>query len=200
MMLQSARGYVWAFSPLFLHSYVPCVRSSEGKRNYALPTLEIPKISQGKKNFYTISIPAPSPCTFHHIALARPIQVSSPILRDVRFRYQDDEILSRSLTSTNFHTYYQGSEMVVAGRLPPSSTGAKEKEKVAKEKEKAASGNKLIEYEIHATQAQGHEYSVAGSYNGSAVSARKCHHQLPPVVYWARKLCQYVVARMLQAS
>ena len=102
------------------------------------------------------------------------IQVSSPILRDVRFRYQDDEILSRSLTSTNFHTYYQGSEMVVAGRLPPSSPGAKHS--AAATKEKAASGSKLIEYEIHATQAQGHEYSVAGSYNGSAVSARKGHH------------------------
>ena len=100
------------------------------------------------------------------------IQVSSPILRDVRFRYQDDEILSRSLTSTNFHTYYQGSEMVVAGRLPPSSPGTKHSAAAAA-KEKAASGNKLIEYEIHATQAQGHEYSVAGSYNGSAVSSRK---------------------------
>ena len=44
-------------------------------------------------------------------------EVSSPLLRGVRFKYQDDEILSQSLTSTNFHTYYQGSEMVVAGRL-----------------------------------------------------------------------------------
>ena len=90
--------------------------------------------------------------------------MSSPILRDVRFRYEDDEILSRSLTSTNFHTYYQGSEMVVAGRLPPASPGGGG----------AAGGseapNKMLEYEIHATQARGHEYSVTGTYNGSAVS------------------------------
>ena len=88
----------------------------------------------------------------------------------MRFRYQDDEILSRSLTSTNFHTYYQGSEMVVAGRLPPSKsgsgTGTDHSAAAA-----TASGNKLIEYEIHATQAQGHEYSVAGAYNGTEVSA-----------------------------
>ena len=86
----------------------------------------------------------------------------------MRFRYQNDEILSRSLTSTNFHTYYQGSEMVVAGRLPPSASGSGQKHSGAT----ATNGNKLIEYEIHATQAQGQEYSVAGAYNGSAVSAR----------------------------
>ena len=88
----------------------------------------------------------------------------------MRFRYQDDEILSRSLTSTNFHTYYQGSEMVVAGRLPPSKSGSGSGRKHSAAAG-TAKGNKLIEYEIHATQAQGQEYSVAGAYNGSAVSA-----------------------------
>ena len=91
----------------------------------------------------------------------------------MRFRYQDDEILSRSLTSTNFHTYYQGSEMVVAGRLPPppAASGSGSGRKHSAAAGTAAEGNKLIEYEIHATQAQGQEYSVAGAYNGSAVSA-----------------------------
>ena len=58
--------------------------------------------------------------------------------------------------------------MVVAGRLPPSASGSGQKHSGAT----ATNGNKLIEYEIHATQAQGQEYSVAGAYNGSAVSAR----------------------------
>merc|ERR1719210_1661043 len=44
-------------------------------------------------------------------------EVSSPLLRNVQFKYQEDEILANSLTSTNFHTYYQGSEMIVAGKL-----------------------------------------------------------------------------------
>ena len=44
-------------------------------------------------------------------------QVSSPVLRGVEFKYQEDEILANSLTSTNFHTYYQGSEMIIAGKL-----------------------------------------------------------------------------------
>jgi hypothetical protein len=88
-------------------------------------------------------------------------------LRDVRFRYEDSEILDRSLTSTNFHTYYQGSEMVVAGKLPVlpmdeeggSSSGAG-----------AGGMDRMIEYMILATQAEGTQYLVQGSYNGSAVS------------------------------
>ncbi len=67
----------------------------------------------------------------------------------MRFRYEEEEILAHSLTSTNFHTYYQGSEMVVAGRIPQS--------------------NEIIEYEILATQAEGTQYKVHGSYNGSKV-------------------------------
>ena len=86
------------------------------------------------------------------------LQVSSPLLRNVQFKYQDDEILANSLTSTNFHTYYQGSEMVMAGRLtthdfqsdsPPTHT------------------NDLIEYEILATQAVG-DYQIDGQYNTSS--------------------------------
>ena len=96
--------------------------------------------------------------------------MSSPILRDVRFRYEDDEILSRSLTSTNFHTYYQGSEMVVAGRLPPASPGGGGGGGGGGAADGLKPQNKLLEYEIHATQARGHEYSVSGTYNGSAVS------------------------------
>jgi hypothetical protein len=79
----------------------------------------------------------------------------------VRFVYQNDEILSQSLTSTNFHTYYQGSEMVVAGRLP------RDEDKLVKDE--------MIKYEILATQAEGANYKVHGEYNGSAV--RYCASQ-----------------------
>eukprot|EP00095_Tigriopus_kingsejongensis_P007343 maker-scaffold589_size129586-snap-gene-0.49 protein:Tk07343 transcript:maker-scaffold589_size129586-snap-gene-0.49-mRNA-1 annotation:"inter-alpha-trypsin inhibitor heavy chain h4-like" len=79
-------------------------------------------------------------------------EVSSPILRNVNFTYQTDEVLANSLTSTNFHTYYQGSEMVVAGKL----------ESYMKDHP-----NELIEYEILATQALGDQYFVHGIYNGS---------------------------------
>ena len=66
------------------------------------------------------------------------------------FRYQEGEILDHSLTSTNFHTYYQGSEMVVAGQLPgnPSS--------------------KMLEYEITANQAGG-KYVVSGSHDTTSM-------------------------------
>ena len=65
-------------------------------------------------------------------------QVSSPLLRNVQFRYQEDEILANSLTSTNFHTYYQGSELVVAGRLPVTNV----------QSDSPALPNDLIKYEI----------------------------------------------------
>ena len=91
------------------------------------------------------------------------MQVSSPILRGVSFKYQDDDILSNSLTSTNFHTFYQGSEMVVAGRLPPAA---------ARESGKA-NANDLITYEILAKQADGVNYAVHGAYNGSEVIRKK---------------------------
>ena len=57
--------------------------------------------------------------------------------------------MEHSLTATNFHTYYQGSEMVVAGQLP--------KKRADK-----------IEYEIVASQAGG-AYSVSGTYNTSSM-------------------------------
>lgn len=85
--------------------------------------------------------------------IPRKFQVSSPILRDVRFKYQEDEILSDSLTVTNFHTYYQGSEMVVAGKMEDLGLNPDE----------------LIEYKILATQALGQQYSILGAYNGSEV-------------------------------
>ena len=91
------------------------------------------------------------------------LQVSSPILRGVSFKYQDDDILSNSLTSTNFHTFYQGSEMVVAGRLPPAA---------ARESGKA-NANDLITYKILAKQADGVNYAVHGAYNGSEVIRKK---------------------------
>ena len=53
------------------------------------------------------------------------------------------------MTATNFHTYYQGSEMVVAGQLPTKRADK-------------------IEYEIVASQAGG-EYSVSGTYNTSSM-------------------------------
>lgn len=87
--------------------------------------------------------------------------MSSPILREVQFKYQADEILADSLTSTNFHTYYQGSEMVVAGKLADQSNL------------NMASSN-LIEYEILATEADG-PYKVNGEYN-SAVAASQVNN------------------------
>ena len=85
------------------------------------------------------------------------LQVSSPLLRNVQFKYQDDEILANSLTSTNFHTYYQGSEMVVAGRLTTHDF----------QSDSPTHTNDLIEYEILATQAIG-DYQIDGQYNTSS--------------------------------
>ena len=76
-------------------------------------------------------------------------EVSSPLLQNVDFTYQNSEILSNSLTSTNFHTYYQGSEMVVAGRVVTTSTLDHHRDD-------------LIEYQILATQANGQDYLVKG--------------------------------------
>ena len=74
-------------------------------------------------------------------------EVSSPLLQNVAFTYQKSEILANSLTSTNFHTYYQGSEMVVAGRL-------------------ANHQDHQIDYQILATQATGQpDYIVEGRHN-----------------------------------
>ena len=84
-------------------------------------------------------------------------QVSSPLLRNVQFRYQEDEILANSLTSTNFHTYYQGSELVVAGRLPVTNV----------QSDSPALPNDLIKYEILATQATG-SYLIDGQHNTSS--------------------------------
>ena len=66
------------------------------------------------------------------------------------FKYQDNEILEHSLTSTNFHTYYKGSEMVVAGQLPNNPT------------------RNILEYEIVANQAGG-KYMVTGSHNTTSM-------------------------------
>ena len=76
-------------------------------------------------------------------------EVSSPLLQNVDFTYQNSEILSNSLTSTNFHTYYQGSEMVVAGRVVKTSSLDHHRDD-------------LIEYQILATQASGQDYLVKG--------------------------------------
>ena len=79
-----------------------------------------------------------------------PHQVSSPILRDVKFSYPSgEEVSEASLTSTNFHTYYQGGEMVVAG--------------------KAFEAKETVHYEIVAQQSSGLPYRVTGAYNTSQV-------------------------------
>ena len=44
-------------------------------------------------------------------------EVSSPILTNVTFDYLDSNIIPDSLTETAFHTFYQGGEMVIAGRM-----------------------------------------------------------------------------------
>ncbi len=103
-------------------------------------------------------------------------QVSSPVLRDVHFRYQEDEILANSLTSTNFHTYYQGSELVVAGRLPyvgydtsVASESKDEKDVGGGVQNPSGTSTTLIDYEIVATQALGNQYRVGGHYSSSKV-------------------------------
>ena len=88
----------------------------------------------------------------------------------MQFRYQEDNILANSLTSTNFHTYYQGSELVVAGRLPRHLL-----------RDANFQNDDLIQYEILATQAFG-DYHVNGQYNTSSkvnthVILALCGHQ-----------------------
>ena len=82
-----------------------------------------------------------------HTCLLHSFQVSNPMLSNVTFKYATTDILAHSLTSTNFHTYYQGSEMVVAGQLPSDAA-------------------KSIEYEIVANQANG-QYTASGTYDTS---------------------------------
>ena len=73
-------------------------------------------------------------------------EVSSPILSNVSFDYLDSSIVTKSLTDTAFHTFYQGGEMVVAGMVD------------------AAVMEPLIQYEITAHQAVG-PYKVSGNRN-----------------------------------
>merc|ERR1719341_1226492 len=47
-------------------------------------------------------------------------EVASPLLSGVNFNYVGDTVEETSLTETTFHTFYKGSEMVVAGRLTGS--------------------------------------------------------------------------------
>lgn len=44
-------------------------------------------------------------------------QVSSPLLSNVRFVYPPNQVNEKSLTKHKFHTYYRGSEVVVAGKV-----------------------------------------------------------------------------------
>ena len=101
------------------------------------------------------------------------MQVSSPLLRNIQFKYQEDEILDNSLTSTNFHTYYQGSELVVAGRLPNTNI----------QSDAPPSPNDLIEYEIVATQATG-GYHIDGQYNTSSKVGVHCMYYIRGANYF----------------
>jgi uncharacterized protein YegL len=47
-------------------------------------------------------------------------EVASPLLSGVNFTYVGDTVEETSLTETTFHTFYKGSEMVVAGKLTGS--------------------------------------------------------------------------------
>jgi len=47
-------------------------------------------------------------------------EVASPLLSGVNFTYIGDMVEETSLTETTFHTFYKGSEMVVAGKLTGS--------------------------------------------------------------------------------
>ncbi|XP_040572273.1 inter-alpha-trypsin inhibitor heavy chain H3 [Lepeophtheirus salmonis] len=76
-------------------------------------------------------------------------EISSPMLRNVRFVYQNDSITQNSLTSTSFHSYYKGGEMVVAGHLmSPAHSELLETQ---------------IKYKVLANDADG-EYEIDGRY------------------------------------
>ena len=90
--------------------------------------------------------------------------MSSPVLRGVEFKYQEDEILANSLTSTNFHTYYQGSEMIIAGKLASDQPYSLLPMSDATDSDGTG---KLIEYEILATEANG-QYRVDGKYEAAS--------------------------------
>ena len=91
--------------------------------------------------------------------------MSSPVLRGVEFKYQEDEILANSLTSTNFHTYYQGSEMIIPGKLASHQPYSLYPMSDAPIKEVNTAN--LIEYEILATEANG-QYRVDGKYEATS--------------------------------
>lgn len=44
-------------------------------------------------------------------------EVSTPVMSDVKVRYIGDDVENGSLTNSNFSTFFQGSELVVAGKL-----------------------------------------------------------------------------------
>jgi len=52
-------------------------------------------------------------------------EVASPLLSGVNFNYVGNTVEESSLTETTFHTFYKGSEMVVAGRLTGSDQGTR---------------------------------------------------------------------------
>ena len=69
-----------------------------------------PEISAAKNVSVSLVVGfSPHQSYFYLFFLFLFLQVSSPILRDVEFVYPSDlrEVSTRSLTSTNFHTYYQ---------------------------------------------------------------------------------------------
>ena len=44
-------------------------------------------------------------------------EVSTPLLAEVKLTYLDDTVDPDSLTTSDFASYFQGSELVVAGKL-----------------------------------------------------------------------------------
>ena len=44
-------------------------------------------------------------------------EIASPVLSDVSLTYLDDKVNGTSLTKTQYNTYFNGSELIVAGKL-----------------------------------------------------------------------------------
>ena len=48
-------------------------------------------------------------------------EISTPILNDVKIKYVGNTISEDSLTDDSFHNYFDGSEIIVAGKLKDNS-------------------------------------------------------------------------------
>lgn len=82
-------------------------------------------------------------------------EVASPLLSGVNFTYIGDTVEETSLTETSFHTFYKGSEMVVAGKLTGSEGGARFEysvEGLGREASYSQSGHEVKSIPLHTSR------------------------------------------------